>query len=517
MEEIEQKKILIVDDAPEARLLLRNYCVSEGFEVSEASSASTFEAAFKKLDTFDAVVLDIVLPDIDGFEMLARIQNQKPRLPVIMSTALDDAESVIRCLRLGAKDYITKPFDKIRFTTSLRNVIEAKKLTTRVRQLSRTLSEMVGVQSIVGRSKNFVQVLKLAQRAKDSKATVLLLGESGVGKEVIARALHFQGKRSSEPFITLNCGALPPSLLESELFGYEKGAFTGADQTRPGKFEGAQKGTIFLDEIGEMSLESQVRLLRVLQERTITRLGSNQEIPVEARVICATHQDLEENIQKGLFREDLYYRISSYPIEIPPLRERLEDILVLAEHFLQRIMKREKKKLEGFETDAIQAMENYSWPGNIRELENVVERAVLLTDGRRIPLHVLPKHIQVCLNRLSAGDPSFQNKRKSVSLGDSTERSENASLSFGQLSSSSRSSFGRNTMLQKESTEIAFDSPDTIIPFHQIEEEVILAALKACQGDIQETARRLEISRATIYRRLRQYGIQPDVHRSTPS
>jgi len=500
------RKLMIVDDSRETRVLLKALATREGYDVVAYESATEMLGKLDTLDQFDAIILDIMMPEVDGFEALARIREVNTSVPVIVSSSLDDKESILRCLRLDASDYITKPVDATRFKASLTNATRSRELSTEIKRLESALSGMPGVSGVIGRSEAFKKSWTLLERVKDSEATVLLLGESGVGKEVLARALHFQSHRAKKPFVPVNCGALPEALLESELFGHEAGAFTGADKRRTGKFEAAGDGTVFLDEIGEMTLESQVKLLRVLQERKVVRLGGHEEVEVKARVVCATNKGLKELVDAGKFREDLYYRITAYPINIPSLRERGEDIPSLAEFFLKRYAQQEGKDMSGFDPAAMEAIEAYAWPGNVRQLENAIERAVLLADGGVITLDTLPDDLQP---RLRASESSMR-ASTSLDIHEILDGDSDVTLDTARIT--------QNISLPKsmplgQTGSISFKDSEDVPPLHRIERAAILAALSACGGDIQDTARRLEISRATIYRRLRQYGIDPDAHR----
>ena len=389
-------RILVVDDEPNARTGLEKLLRQDGYEVDVADdgAAALVVAADRPPDL---VVTDLKMPRMDGVELLKRLRAQDIDLPVIMVTAFSDVTSAVMAMRAGAEDYITKPVDFDVLSLSIERSLARRDLKVEAENLRRQLRERdgEGVEGLIGASPAMQKVYRLARQVAAARATVLVTGESGTGKGELARAIHKKSPRAAAPFITLHCAALAESLLESELFGHEKGAFTGADRRRAGRFEQANGGTLFLDEVGEIPAATQVKLLRVLQERAFERVGGNETIEVDVRLVAATNRDLAEDVRQGRFREDLYYRLNVVHIEMPPLRLRGSDVLVLADHFLRRFAQENKKRVEGFDDDARSKIVAHRWPGNVRELENAIERAVVLCEGSLIvgddlPIDVAP-------------------------------------------------------------------------------------------------------------------------------
>jgi DNA-binding NtrC family response regulator len=382
-------RILVVDDEPAQRELIGGFLGKLGHEVLLAASGA------RGLDEVRASRVDLVLsdcrmPGMTGPDLLREIKAVNPEIPLILMTAYGTVETAVQAMKDGAADYLTKPLDLEELTLRIARVSEQARLTTAVAELRRQLVERHRLEGIVGESGRMQEVLGLVERVAPSSATVLIRGESGTGKELIARALHFNSPRAAGPLVTLNCAALPEQLLESELFGHERGAFTGAVAQRKGRFEQADGGSLFLDEIGDLSPSLQVKLLRVLQERQFDRVGGSKTLAVDVRVIAATNKDLEAAMRAGTFREDLYYRLNVVTIQIPPLRERREDIPPLLEHFLRKFTAKNRRMVTGFTAAARDALLKYDYPGNVRELENLIERAVLLCRGSVIDLEDLP-------------------------------------------------------------------------------------------------------------------------------
>jgi two-component system, NtrC family, response regulator PilR len=370
-------RILVVDDERSMRELLAIVLKREGYEVLLAPDGKTALAALER-GAVDLLVSDIKMPDMTGLDLLRAAKGADPSMEAIMMTAFASQETAIEALRLGARDYLIKPFDVDELKLKARERLESRRLRQENLLLKRALGTTHQFHDIIGRSQTMLEVFGLIETIARTTSTVLITGESGTGKELVARAVHYQSLRRDRPFVALNCGALPETLLESELFGHMRGAFTGAETNKKGLIEAADRGTIFLDEIGEMSQLMQVKLLRVLQERRFRRLGGLEEIETDIRVIAATNQDLEKMVSEGRFREDLYYRVNVIPLKLPPLRERREDIPLLAEHFLAKYTAQIGKPLSGVSQEAMAHLQRYEWPGNIRELENVIERAVAL-------------------------------------------------------------------------------------------------------------------------------------------
>ena len=371
--------ILIVEDEPKMLRLLELNLADEGYAVRAVGDA---EQGLKVLgrDKIDLVLSDVKLPGMSGLEFLQAVKRSNAAIPVVMMTAYGRVESAVEAMKAGASDYVLKPFSIEEIKLIIRKELEVQRLHEENRSLREALGQRYAFENIVATSGKMQEVLATVDRVAPTNSTVLLGGESGVGKDMIARAIHQHSRRSAGPFIKINCTAIPENLLESELFGYEKGAFTGAANTKPGKFELADQGTIFLDEIGDMPGALQAKLLRVLQEREFERLGGTKTIRVDVRVVAATNQDLRAALEEGTFREDLYYRLNVVPISIPPLREHKEDIPYLVDHFIARFRESSGKTIRGISRQAMKLLADFHWPGNVRELENILERAV--RDGR---------------------------------------------------------------------------------------------------------------------------------------
>ncbi|HMK65010.1 MAG TPA: sigma-54 dependent transcriptional regulator [Thermodesulfobacteriota bacterium] len=382
--------ILIVDDEKNYLLVLKELLGEEGYEVVTAQSASEALDIFQEME-LDLVITDMRMPGKSGMELLSALKEKDPHLPVIMMTAFATVEKAVEAMKKGAYDYIMKPFDNEVLIKTVAKALAMGRIIKENRLLSRELKEKLGPTDLIGNSFPMRQVRELILKVASTKATVLISGESGTGKELVARAIHFNSPRKDKPIVSVNCSALTETLLESELFGHEKGAFTGAVAQRKGRFETADGGTLFLDEIGEMSPSVQVTLLRVLQNREFERVGGNKTIKVDVRVITATNKDLAEEIKKGHFREDLYYRLNVVHIEVPPLRERKEDLPLLVRYFLERFAREmNKKEVPTPAPEVMDLLLAYEWPGNIRELENMIERAVILNPGSVIRIEDLP-------------------------------------------------------------------------------------------------------------------------------
>lgn len=382
-------KLLIVDDEKRMCAILREALASPDLAVTTAESG---EAAWAALDLehFDIVISDIKMTGMSGIDLLKRIKDLAPETQVLLMTAYADARTAVEAMKGGAYDYIIKPFEIEELRLKIRNILDAHQLRTENRDLRSQLGERFSLDNMVGRSAAMQNVYGLVEKVAPTDATVLIRGESGTGKELIAQAIHRLSRRRDEPFVAVNCSALPETLLESELFGHERGAFTGAERQKLGRFELAGAGTIFLDEIGELSPATQVKLLRVLQQREFVRLGGTATLQMQARILAATNRDLETAVQQGAFREDLYYRINVFPVQLPPLRERSEDIAELVAHFLQR----RKADVASVEAAALDLLLAYGWPGNVRELENVIERALILSGGVAITAADLPPQVR---------------------------------------------------------------------------------------------------------------------------
>ena len=457
-------KVLVIDDDPLILRLVRDAVESQGMEAVTVDSGADGLRQAAELRP-QAIVLDLGLPDVPGRELLRRFSEAHSEIPVIVFTTEGGVDAVVECMQLGALDYVQKPLDRTRLMTSLRIACEQSSLRSRVASLTRALRADAGFGSILGESPAVEQMRELLRKAAGGAVTVLLLGESGTGKEVAARAIHAEGKRCASAFVTVDCGGIPDTLIESELFGHEKGAFTGAVSARRGRFEEADGGTIFLDEIGELRIDLQSRLLRVLQERVVQRVGGGAPKPVDIRVIAATNRDLKKEIASGGFREDLFYRLSVFPVEAPPLRARGDDVVVLARACLARFSERYGKRLEGFTAQAEAALRAHNWPGNVRELENALERAVILEEGPRISLGSLTDELVCALDEAPAA--------------------------------------------AKPISSVEERAP-AIRPFAEEESAIISRALIATGWNVQAAASLLGIGRATIYRKIERYGLKQD-------
>ncbi len=452
------KLIYIVDDEPAIAKLL-NYWVCEKWNYKTQVFSSGEEILDNLNNDPDLILLDIMLPGINGIETLKVIKKYNENLPVIMLSAQGRIDVALESLRFGAYDYFPKPIDVQKLEPAIKNAIKNYDLLRELEKLKEYIKKEVSFDNIVSADGKMQDVFRLVSKVLNNDISVLIYGESGTGKELIARAIHYNGIRKDKPFIVVNCASIPRELLESELFGHEKGSFTGAHQRKLGKFEISNKGTIFLDEIGDLEMSLQAKLLRVIQEREFERIGGNELIKTDARIISATNRDLRKAVENNQFREDLFYRLNSFPIYIPPLRERRGDILVLADHFLKIYTKKLDKNIKGFTKKALKLIYDYDWPGNVREMENTIERCIIITESEYIDIDDFPPHIKYF-------ETPVNNESKSP-----------------------------------------FFSDEKILPFEKIKEEAIRHALKVTDGNIFEAARKLKLGRATIYRLIEKYKI----------
>lgn len=381
--------ILVVDDEESMREFLSIMLKREGYGVNVASDGAQALELLKE-NSYDLVISDIQMPRLGGFELLAQVMSRTPETAMIMITAFSSTEQAVEAMKQGAYDYITKPFKNEEIRLIVKNALERKLLKQENQELKKELGRRYSFGNLIGKSRSMQQVYDLIAKVAASRANILVTGESGTGKELVARALHYNSDRHEAPFVPINCGAIPENLLESELFGHEKGSFTGAIQQKQGLFEVANGGTLFLDEIGELPAMMQVKLLRVLQEREVRRVGGTRDIPVDVRVVAATNKDLEGEVASGTFREDLFYRLNVIRLALPPLRDRRDDIPLLIEHFYQKLTG--KKELHVSEK-AMRRLLDYGWPGNIRELENIVERCLVLGQGEELSEDCLPANL----------------------------------------------------------------------------------------------------------------------------
>jgi DNA-binding NtrC family response regulator len=506
-------KVLLVDDDPSILTILKGEL---SLERIETASARTGEEALRKVEEEPpaAVVLDLHLPDMHGKDVLNALRRERPDLPVVVLSAEGRLDEVVECMRLGAIDYIHKPFDRMRLTTSVKNAREKGMLKARLAALAAEARGGAAISSIIGSSPAIQKPLELLLRAARSEIAVLIEGETGTGKELAARAIHAESDRKTGPFVAINCGAIPESLIESELFGHEKGAFTGATAARPGCFERADGGTIFLDEIGELRSDLQTRLLRVLQEHRVQRLGGSADRPVDIRVVAATNKDLRAEVERRRFREDLYYRLAAFTVRLPPLRERGGDVLLLADAFLERARRRAGKTatLGGFSPEARRALLAYPWPGNVRELENAIERATIVEDGPQVSLASLPDGVVVAAAPLvegvrpaSGGDAGAVGTAGGAGTGAAAAPpaagEPGARPPSGAAGVSGQPSDGAG----EDGGLAGLDGEREVIPLEEAERRLIERALRRTDGNIQEAAGLLGVSRATIYRKLERW------------
>jgi len=383
-------RILVVDDENSLRELLSILLQREGYKVDQATDGA---AAFSMVqeNSYNLVISDIQMPKMTGIELLRQLREQENNVTVMMITAFSSTEEAVEAMKLGAYDYITKPFKNDEIRLVIKNALEREQLQQENLQLKKQLGQRFSFQNLIGKSPAMSKLITLLERVAPSQANVLITGESGTGKELVAQALHLNSGRKKHPFVPINCGAIPENLLESELFGHEKGAFTGADKRKDGLFESADNGTLFLDEIGELPMGMQVKLLRVLQEREFRRVGGTSNVPLNIRLVAATNQDLSEMIKEGSFREDLFYRLNVVSIELPPLRSRQGDIQLLINSFYQRLTGKGEYPIQ---KQALELLLNYDWPGNVRELENLVERCVVLGENDELTIECLPEQMK---------------------------------------------------------------------------------------------------------------------------
>jgi len=393
----EKTKILVTDDEEIMRDVLGALLAGENYAVDLAETGGQALAMLRD-STYDVMLLDLLMPDMDGLEVLQKLQELDDRPAVIVLTAFATLEKAVKATKLGAFDFIAKPFKNDEILLAVRNAREQRRLRVENLLLKRSLQARYSFKNIIGKGAAMQQVFQLISQVAPSRSTVLVQGESGTGKELVAKAIHASSPRADAPFMTINCGNIPSELLESELFGHVRGAFTGAASSKKGLFEAADGGSLFLDEVATLSMEMQAKLLRVIQEREFRRLGGLENIKVDVRIIAATNMDLQEAVRRGAFRDDLFYRLNVIAIKLPPLRERPEDIPLLAEHFIRKYSEENNKEAPAIENSAMKALLDYDWPGNVRELENLIERAIVLSSGKPIAADLFPKNLSASLS-----------------------------------------------------------------------------------------------------------------------
>ena len=458
---MKSKRILVVDDDPNMGRIIKHNLEKEGYTVLTVGSGEEC-LDFIKTESINLLLLDMRLPGITGIEVLQRIKHLRYEFPVIMITAYGTVETAVEAMKLGAYDFISKPFNIEELKVSVRNALDTQSLKEEVSSLRSQLKQRYAFANVIGNSSKMQEVYRMIDRVIQSDINVLIRGETGTGKELVARAIHYNSRKGDRPFVEVNCSAIPETLLEEELFGYEKGAFTDAKRQKIGLLELADDGTLFLDEIGCMNLNIQAKLLRAIEEKRFKRLGGTKDIEVSARIIAATNKDLEAAIKDGSFREDLYYRLNVVSIELPPLRERGDDILLLAKHFIERYNRQYNRRVKGFSPQAEELLLAYSWPGNVRELKNMIERAILLSD-RNI---ITPDDI-----------PMIKAKVKKAT------EVEEAKITINVL---------------RKGT-----------PLYEIEKRIIKEILKITHGNKSEAARMLKISRPRLDRKIEKYDLYP--------
>jgi DNA-binding NtrC family response regulator len=519
------ERVLIVDDDPVQRRLLENMVTRAGHEAVIADGGDAAVALLTGVDRFDAVLLDLVMPDLDGLGVLAKMRDASLATPVIVQTAHSGIDNVVTAMRAGATDFVVKPVDAERLQVSLRNALAASALAGELKRIKRSRAGTLTFRDIVTRSARMHAVIRTAEKAAASAIPVLIEGQPGVGKELVARAIHGTGDRRAKPFVTVNCGAIPDNLVESILFGHERGAFTGATDRHTGKFVEASGGTLFLDEVSELPPAAQVKLLRAIQQNEVEPVGARKPVRVDVRIISATNRDLITDVMQGRFREDLFYRLHVFPISVPPLCERPKDIPALARHFLARFAAEESKRVTGISPEALALLCAYRWPGNVRQLENAVFRAVVLAEGNEIGVAEFPQIAQAAsarplppiatMPRLDA--PSLDAPSLDASGLDASGLAA-PSLAAPSLAAPAHTDLpAANSLPAALYARLALlDAMGDVRPLEEIEGEVIRFAIAHYRGQMSEVARRLQIGRSTLYRKLDSLGLATESESDPP-
>ncbi|KAB2849159.1 MAG: sigma-54-dependent Fis family transcriptional regulator [Hyphomicrobiaceae bacterium] len=496
------KRVLIVDDDPAQRRILEELIKRFGYETR---SVATGEQAIALLEGPEAantalVLLDLVMPNLDGMAVLRRIQSRPGMPPIIVQTAHGSVEAAINAMRAGAVDFVIKPVSPERLEISIKSALKIEALAGELKRIKRKAEGTLGFSDLILRGEPMQRVIALGKRAAASNIPVLIEGESGVGKELIARAIQGESERAGKPFITVNCGAIPENLVESILFGHEKGSFTGATEKRRGKFLEADGGTLFLDEVAELPLDVQVKLLRALQDGEIDPVGGKAPVKVNFRLISATNRDMIELVKQGKFREDLYYRLNVFPIWVPPVRDRIEDAPDLAMHFLTQFAAEEGKRIGGFTDEAMNLLVAYNWPGNVRQLENAVFRAVVLADGPRLTVAEFPQ-IAAHVEGFDAEiPPAPVLAKRPIYSGPAVIGASDKIPQTVEVASSTGAKGSIGIAAVSENGEIR--------SLEEIEADMIRLALGRYRGHMTEVAKRLKIGRSTLYRKMRDYGLE---------
>ncbi|WP_031551818.1 sigma-54-dependent transcriptional regulator [Parvularcula oceani] len=486
------KTVLIVDDDPTQRRLMQAVCERAGYHVCQAENGQK-AIDFMRSDSgrgVSVMMLDLHMPEMDGLEVLETLRGFAPDLPVIVLTAQGGVETVVKAMQAGAADFFVKPASPERVIVSINNVLNVTTLKGEVSRLKRKAENSMAFSDVIGESDALKRCIRMGERAAASNIPILITGESGTGKEMMARAIEGSSDRAGKPFVTVNCGAIPDNLVESILFGHEKGAFTGAVGKHAGKFQEANGGTIFLDEVGELPLEAQVKLLRVLQEGEVDPVGAKKTVKIDVRVISATNRNLAEEVKNGTFREDLYYRLNVFPVEIPPLRQRREDIPALIDHFIARYNAEEGRDVQGVRHEVMDVLQAQDWPGNIRQLENTIFRAVVLCEDAW----------------LSASDfPLLQDAFEAAGVESGPPLAADAPPQAPEAPAAT----ARNAPEAEEEDRVSvLDREGHLRSLYDIERDLIAMAIEMYNGQMSEVARRLGIGRSTLYRKVQEQGLE---------
>ncbi len=496
--------ILIVDDDPVQCRLIDGMLHKFGYEtvVLDNGDAALALLTGEGSARIDCVILDLVMPNLDGLGVLARLRQAANKVPVIVQTAHGGIDNVVSAMRAGAVDFVVKPVGAERLQVSLRNALNASALEGELARLKNSRAGTLGFADIITKSANMAAVIRIAEKAAVSSIPVLISGESGVGKELIARAIHGSSERRTKPFVAVNCGAMPENLVESILFGHEKGSFTGATERHIGKFVEASGGTLFLDEVGELAAAAQVKLLRAIQEGEVEPVGARKPVKVDVRVMSATNRDLIADVKAGRFREDLFYRLHVFPVTVPPLRERLADVPALARHFLARFAAEEGKRIRLITPEALRLFTGFAWPGNIRQLENALFRAVVLADGDTLTLAEFPQiAAQVSAHSAAQTPIAADHAAAAAAMADPGQADLAAAIPADdrvEIAPPPPGFFDALPLL---------DAAGEVRPLDEIEAELIRYAVTHYRGQMSEVARRLRIGRSTLYRKLENLGL----------